>query len=906
MWFLDTWEIKSWFNHTHGTEDHDDAVNILWLHGNPGTGKSTMALFLAEEFEKQCASTNNRILAYFFCDAASEHRQTATAVLRGLLFQICRRRRNLVHDYLLPEYQVRKNDLLSSFDGLWNIFVKITADKTVDGIYCIIDALDECDEISQDALLHQLQQTFGDLKPNDSMSKLHILVTSRPYSNIHEWLDDFTNMDLASFDESKKDVEAFIAGKVADLAKRKHYTSKLRDEVERSLNMKAEGTFLWVGLAYEELLKKASKDALKLLADLPPGLESIYQRQLNQALQEAGLDKGDIIQILSLVSVSLRPLSLLELSIACQLHEEEEVEERIQFTRDSIASCRLMVVVQDDMVHLLHKSVKDFLTRSKYDRLFHHLVAHAHFAERCIDYLLDRLRVPEQIPAPKDPFLFYAAQNWVIHARLAESEFEVKQSQADFFTLYSEVRERWLASYRETQQVGRRFSIFHVAAHWDIPGLIDYGVSAKCLEESSCLAATPQTELERFAGLTDSRNETVLQVAASLRHVAVIRRVLHHFAGAITGPKKKFTEQNGNESPAQAVHRSRSEILITRDVVMAAAGTHTNGDDVMSLLLDSGGQDVVTEEVVKTAARNWSCGQEVMTALLNRGGDQVVVTEKVVKAAAQNKRSASEVMTLLLDRRGDQVVVTEEVVKAAAQNGVCGQEVMTLLLDRRGDQVVVTEEVVKAAAQNGGCGQEVMTLLLDRRGDQVVVTEEVVKAAARNRVCGQKVMTLLLDRRGDQVVVTEEVVKAAAQNEECGQEVMTLLLDRRGDQVVVTEEVVKAAAGNWNCGQEVMTLLLDRQGDQVVVTEEVVMAAAQNEWSGSEVVALLLDRRGDQVVATEEEVTAAAQNERGGQKATTLLLDRRDQVVVTEEAVKAIAARFDEKVVTALMNRQTD
>lgn len=42
-WILGSEELTTW----------QDSGSILWLHGNPGTGKSTMSIFLAENLSKQ-------------------------------------------------------------------------------------------------------------------------------------------------------------------------------------------------------------------------------------------------------------------------------------------------------------------------------------------------------------------------------------------------------------------------------------------------------------------------------------------------------------------------------------------------------------------------------------------------------------------------------------------------------------------------------------------------------------------------------------------------------------------------------------------------------------------------------------------------------------------------------------
>ena len=481
----------------------------------------------------------------------------------------------------------------------------------------------------------------------------------------------------------------------------------------------------------------------------------LYKMLLDTALLSKKARKDVIKRILSFVAVSLRPLNLSKLSAACQLHQDQGEEERIQFMREEIASCRLMVIIQDDKVLLLHQSVKDFLVGPSADHFINEFEAHASLAHRCVDRLIQDFCLNEE----RDGFLSYATQFWVNHAHMAQSNFRVDDCQAEFFRIDSRCREHWLERLRSGRYfyVPHRFSIFHVASRWGIPALVDYVYSrGHCNDRFS-----PFIDLE----WCNSEGVTPLEEAAKSGHAHVISCLLDHEA---------------------------SEMKVSEPVVKAAArNDDRNGVEVMALLLDRRGNQVtITEEVVKAAAGNdWS--GVVMELLLDRRGNQVTITEEVVKAAAGNDESGVEVMELMLDRRGNQVTITEEVVKAAVGNSGSGREVMALLLDRRGDQVTITEEVVEAAARNSRSGREVMALLLDRRGNQVTITEEVVKAAARNYGNGKEVMALLFDRRGDQVTITEEVMKAAAGNDISGKEMMALLLDRRGNKITITEEVVK-------------------------------------------------------------------------------------------------------------------
>jgi pantothenate kinase-related protein Tda10 len=64
-WIFDTEEVQMWLGETKATAQCRS--NVLWLHGLPGTGKSTMAITLVEELPKKPVfSTSDKTLAYFF------------------------------------------------------------------------------------------------------------------------------------------------------------------------------------------------------------------------------------------------------------------------------------------------------------------------------------------------------------------------------------------------------------------------------------------------------------------------------------------------------------------------------------------------------------------------------------------------------------------------------------------------------------------------------------------------------------------------------------------------------------------------------------------------------------------------------------------------------------------------
>ncbi|KAN0077667.1 hypothetical protein V8E54_005971 [Elaphomyces granulatus] len=683
-WILETEELRKWLGPTTNT---DYIANILWLYGNPGMGKSTMAITVAEELPNQFPFVcGNKTLAYFFCDSSSEDRRTVTAILRGLLYQLIK--------FLLSRYEdwgEQKAKLFTSFDALWATLIEIGHDTASGEKYCIVDALDECDRESQDILLTQICQTFSKQNSKNPHPRIHLLITSRPYPEIAQHLTGFKRRDLASYQKIKMDLQVFIGEKVKELSQKKTYTEKVTLEVSQILEEKAEGTFMWVGIACGELTNVRCRDAVKKLRNLPRGLHSLYQELLDTALKNGDEDNQTIIQMLSFVAVSRRPLSVAELSEACQLYHDEDEESRLRFTQEDIEMCRLMIIVQDGIVRLLHKSVRDFLIDSGGGSPINNLTAHATLANRCISHILYCCRSVKDMGNREleNVFLDYAVLYWPDHAAFARTEFFVIHEHETFFQLESDEWEKWLEMYNSTTYSPLEgFSIFHVAARWGISCLVHFGLSnmTKIAELGNSCASSKEFDNADF-----KTQDGVTPLEEAVR------------AGQI-GVTAIFLE------------KIMPGMVMGLEVALAAALTKKNAKEMMALLLDRQGDQIqITEDVVKAAARNEGNGKEVMALLLDRRGDQIQITEDVVKAAASNK----EVTALLLDRRGDQIQITEDIVMAAASNEDDGEEVMALLLGRRGDQIQITEDVVKAAANNGRIGKEVMALLLDRRDDQI-------------------------------------------------------------------------------------------------------------------------------------------------------------------------------------------
>ncbi|KAL4734793.1 hypothetical protein BDV11DRAFT_212465 [Aspergillus similis] len=513
-WFLESDKLKTWFRPIEFMGDIEQ--NILWLYGNPGIGKSTMAMTLVEELpKKDYFSNRDSILSFFFCESGSEHQRTVTSILRGLLYQIIQQCPPFI-EQVMSKYDVQGERLFASFDALWAVLIDIGRVSKGTEIYCIVDALDECETESQDMFLQQIYQSFT--KSTDTSlvtSRVHFLIVSRSYPEIGDCLSIFRCVDLASYKEITNDLHTMIEDRVQDLAKRKKYSKSLALKVSRLLEVKADGTFLWVGIACEELKRAPSKDAVKILEARPRGLYPLYQTLLSAAVTASKPNDYRLVKrLLVMVTFALRPLTIAEIAEACQLYLDEDISSRLQFTREVIDLCRLLVVVDNGYVRLLHTSVQDFLMTEMQE--IRSAESNYVIACRCIELIFQNFRSDMDRSAlePTHGFLGYSVLHWPQHASLAQMEFTVQSEHDQFFQDVLGTWRTWLDGYNYLKRgscgaLETGLSTIHVAARWEIIPLLSTLLPAKLEDkdargQSPLLIAAENTQLEVMRVLVES------------------------------------------------------------------------------------------------------------------------------------------------------------------------------------------------------------------------------------------------------------------------------------------------------------------------------------------------------------------------------------------------------------------
>ena len=531
---LDTTE--SWITRdaTYNKWLQDGQSRVLWLHGDPGKGKTMLAIALIEDFSRKLQldqPSNDTALVYFFCDNQDDRRKTASLILRGLIYQILCQRPDLAV-YLHNEYEKQREQLFSSpnsLQTLWRIFQTIIQYSGLREVFIVIDALDECDKETMETFLVLLEPYTAVEDDNLALSfqkdlrcNIKWLLTSRNELMIKQLLTG--SLDISLEENSTYVDEAvlkFIDVKVNQLTRVKNYDEALRVVVGDCLRKKAEGTFLWVALACRELSKPSvlSINTEETLSQLPSGITPLYTRIMDQVLT-SGDEKSTmyIKSILQSMIVALRPLMLPELAVAAGL--PKQYHHSLHVLAEYVDQCGSMVTIRERQAHFVHLSAKTYLRQAH----FIHLSAKTHLLENgkdsivshdlrsehrnvaihCFQYVCDQVRsIPKRRDASPSTssirknsdtgnnqsdqilFLEYPILFWTDHARDASNDisehFDVHD---EFFQARSTGLQRWLGAYwakthAESEKVPGNFTATHLAAYaglsWLLSKLVESG-----------------------------------------------------------------------------------------------------------------------------------------------------------------------------------------------------------------------------------------------------------------------------------------------------------------------------------------------------------------------------------------------------------------------------------------------
>ncbi|MCJ1250256.1 hypothetical protein MMC30_007482 [Trapelia coarctata] len=875
--FFESSTFQSWCDNDHSTK--------LWVRGATGQGKSVLAKAAINHLEQLSNSTsvvgNIKVLYFFFYSQEKEF-STPQALIRALIVQLLTTPQ--MFDYLPRVYQTRPEDFMTErFETLCDIFSQLLRDPYYKRIYCVIDALDECENPTLN-LLPAIKRLF--CKPAENSGRLRLIITSRPVLDLARELESFPYIDLKATTE---DLQLFINRRISSLER--GFTPALRSKAAELLLERAERTFLWASIVIKRLERMLFPSLAKVrvaVKDSSTDLDELYCDIILQILQ--GPLEGQ--KLLTWVAYGRRALTLkeLEAALATQIDsksKESTEDYQASVTEQAVASAAgIILEITAGTVHLIHQSAKDFiLKRHPLDKadFLADLSPDIYLAKICLTYLnFDDFHSgpcgSRQLLAERNriySLLDYASRKWHTHIASPDEVAEVLQ----LLRQLVEPRSLKLLSWGEAaglEGLGTANNTFDIANKAGIVWLAGVNLNNEIITSEHVTAAV------KNLGKGYELLETLLRQGTAV----------------ITEEAKEEIARAGNEQMVRLLLDNHADTKNSKRMMVAAAANRKSGREVMKLLLNTCGCMEIAVDFIVAASKNPESGNEILGLVLSSGNCKI--TEDATVAVFQHS-SYAVIQYMIFEMDG--LELTQAVVATIASRSGHHHErnaIMEQVL--RKDTVKITEsamtDIFKAFEPTTiellltradvrlsdsaviGCARwcniGLFQALLDRRPG-IRVTEALIEAAALNisDLDAKEILMLLKSR--SEMQITEPVIKAAANRRTS--EIVELLLNI--EDIQITGAVLEVAASNNKCGLKLMEFLLNRSNVQV--TEAVTKAAAKHERNGFEIMCLLSTR--NDFLVTTAILEAAAKHDRGDDMMFLLL--KGNDIQISEKVVKA-------------------
>ncbi|KAL2015386.1 hypothetical protein VTK56DRAFT_5540 [Thermocarpiscus australiensis] len=344
QWLAGSKEWTNWIK-SSDPERSNPRSRFLWVHGNPGAGKTVLAYTMFENVRSATGSNEKLGLAYYYCDY-SRNKDEAAPFIRWVLGQFCRQSKHVpgtLNKLFESGHEPTVAELRECLAAVLNRFQHA---------YVVVDAVDESQPPEN---LVSLLSTLGS---DDRYANLSLAVTSREMQDIEAV---FRPRSVAMSMEKNAGILEDIRRYVRSTLGGQHYRrwpQSLRREVEAILPQKADGMFRYAACQLELLAECESPEQVRGdLKQLPKTLTETYQRILNK-INERHID------------LCARALSLI---IGAQENTGpmlyRNLEEGLKMGKESFIDidtlrryCICLIRVRnDETVELSHYTVREFL-----------------------------------------------------------------------------------------------------------------------------------------------------------------------------------------------------------------------------------------------------------------------------------------------------------------------------------------------------------------------------------------------------------------------------------------------------------------------------------------------------------------------------------------------------------------
>ena len=249
----------------------------------------------------------------------------------------------------------------------------------------VIDGLDESEYQGQSELLNVIANQFCKLP-----IWIRFLVTTRPALNIAERLKHLKPLELQPDGEDNlEDVRVFCLKRLEHVVK----PANVGELVER-LVLKSEGLMLYAHFLILSTTESASiSHERELVGSSPLGIFAVYhsyfKRLERELINEHNIREEHFLNLLSSITASREPLPVGFVSKVLVSSSNSPLTKRK--VHSALGSVSALLPIRDDCLHVIHKSVKDWLTDiscyGEHEFIMDENEGHRLLADLCIEEL---------------------------------------------------------------------------------------------------------------------------------------------------------------------------------------------------------------------------------------------------------------------------------------------------------------------------------------------------------------------------------------------------------------------------------------------------------------------------------------------------------------------------------------
>ncbi|XP_074618963.1 uncharacterized protein LOC141877834 [Acropora palmata] len=359
---------------------------VMVISGNAGMGKTVISAVICQRMQQA-----GRLSGSHFCQHNNIRYKNPQLMLQSLACHL---------SHALPEYKTVLVETLSRNVGrelnnmgveeLFALLFKEPLSSVCDpghNMLMVIDGLDESEFKGRNELLDVIANHFCKLPV-----WIRFLVTTRPERNITEKLKLLKPFLLEPTDEMNlEDIKTFFERQLQPAVKPDNFESTIK-----MLVAKSEGLMLYAYFLVLYFKEKASSlHQANFDVSLPLGISSVYhtyfKRLENELITELGIKEEKFLDLLCCLCASREPLPI-DLVSKVLLPSTDSPFARRKVLK-ALSSVSSLLPIRSGCLHVIHKSVKDWLTDTscygEHDFLMDEEVGHELLGKLCAQELDD-------------------------------------------------------------------------------------------------------------------------------------------------------------------------------------------------------------------------------------------------------------------------------------------------------------------------------------------------------------------------------------------------------------------------------------------------------------------------------------------------------------------------------------